>query len=364
MRCYTCTCNNRLFCDNSLCLACGSELGFCPQCCNLVALVPQPNGLFRCGNPNCSSDLEKCFNYWQHHVCNRCLVPSTAAGEHFCDCCRFNATIPDLSLPGNWQRWVDLEAAKRRLFYELRLLGLPFGTKADGIEPSLAFDFKGDAIPANEQWRPIGNSAKVLTGHNDGLITINIQEADSVEREKLRVNMRESHRTLIGHFRHEIGHFYWDVLVRGRREDECQAVFGDHHRSYDEALQAYYRQGPLPNWQQNYISAYSTMHPWEDFAETWAAYLDMISTLDTVSNVGFRGETDPVHADLDAMVRRLQELTIALNEINRNQGLLDVIPEIYVGPVVDKLRYIHQLVQIGREENGALRPCPAATSAA
>jgi hypothetical protein len=330
-----------------------------------VALVPQPNGLFRCGNANCSSDLEKCFNYWQHHVCNRCLVPSTAAGEHLCDCCRFNATIPDLSLPCNWQRWVDLESAKRRLFYDLRVLGLPFGTRADGIEPSLAFDFKGDAIGPNDQWRPIGNSSKVMTGHNAGLITINIQEADPVEREKLRVGMRESHRTLIGHFRHEIGHFYWDVLVRGRREDECRAVFGDHNQpSYDAALQTYYQQGPLPNWQQNYISAYATMHPWEDFAETWAAYLDMISTLDTAANVGFRGETDPVHADFDSMVSRLQELTIALNEVNRNQGLLDVIPEIYVPPVVAKLRYIHELVQIGRSENGALGQCSAATSAA
>ena len=229
----------------------------------------------------------------------------------------------------------------------------------------MSFNFKGDTNPPSEEWRPIGKTEKVLTGHNAGLITINIQEADPVEREKLRVGMREAHRTLIGHFRHEIGHFYWDVLIKGRREDECKAVFGDHNqRSYDEALKAYYQQGPLPNWQENYISAYATSHPWEDFAETWAAYLDMTSTLDTAANVGFRGETDPIHADLDGMVSRLQGLTLALNEINRNQGLLDVIPEIFVQPVVVKMRYIHQLVQCGRAENGALcQPSPATSAA-
>jgi hypothetical protein len=357
MRSYKCSCNNRIFSENSQCLACGKELGFCSHCRKLVALIPEANGLFRCSNVECGGELEKCFNYSQHHVCNRCLPPSTAAGEHLCDCCRFNDTIPNLAIPNNWQKWFDLEAAKRRLFYDLNTLGLPYGTKADGIEPSLAFDFKGDvAIPPNQHWSAVGKTEKVFTSHNAGTITINIQEADPVEREKLRVGMKESHRTLIGHFRHEIGHFYWDVLVRNRREDEFIAIFGDHNQpTYDEALKTYYQNGPLPNWRENYISAYSTMHPWEDFAETWAAYLDMTSTLDTAAHAGIGGECDPVHADLDAMVIRLQELAIAINELNRNQGLLDIVPEIFVAPVVAKLRYIHQLVQQGRAENGALQ---------
>jgi hypothetical protein len=201
----------------------------------------------------------------------------------------------------------------------------------------------------------VGNGEKVFTGHDHGRITINIREADDVEREKLRVDMGEAHRTLIGHFRHEIGHYYWDMLVKGRREDECKAVFGDHeHPTYSEALDAHYKNGPPADWRQSYISAYATMHPWEDFAETWGTYLDMVSELDTAHYHGFGGNADPVHGELMAMVLRYQELGIALNEINRSVGLLDVVPEVFVTPVIEKLKFVHRLAQLGRAENGAL----------
>jgi hypothetical protein len=361
MRTYQCSCGNRIFSENVQCMACHAELGFCPHCRNLVALIPQQNGLYQCGNASCGGELEKCSNYTTHHVCNRCLAPATAAddnqtAERLCDCCRFNTTIPDLTVDGNHKKWAALESAKRRLFYDLGLLGLPYGTKADGIEPSLAFAFKADVQP-DQPWLAAGETEKVYTSHSSGLITINLLEADPVEREKLRVGMREAHRTLIGHFRHEIGHFYWDVLVKGQREAECAAVFGDHNNpTYQDALATYYQTGPRPDWRQYFVSAYATMHPWEDFAETWAVYLDITSTLETAANVGFPGQTDPAQADLDHMVRRLQELALSLNEINRNQGLPDVVPEVLGPPVVEKLRYIHQLVQAGRSINGALQP--------
>lgn len=360
MRTYQCSCGNRVFSDNVQCMACQSELGFCPHCQNLVALVPHPDGLFTCGNTACGVRLEKCHNYWQHGVCNRCLEPSTLVGEHLCDCCRFNVTIPDLTVEGNLEKWAQLESAKRRLFYDLTKLGLPYGTVAEGIEPSLAFAFKADVIPDGQQWQAVGATEKVYTSHNSGVITINILEADPVEREKLRVGMHESHRTLIGHFRHEIGHFYWDVLIKGKYEEECMAVFGNHNQpTYDEALATYYQNGPRPDWQQGYVSAYSTMHPWEDFAETWAVYLDMTSTLDTAANVGFQGVHDPANADLDAMVIRLQQLSLSLNEMNRNQGLPDVVPEVLVTPVVEKLRYIHKIIQRARTEGvGAVAATP------
>jgi hypothetical protein len=273
-----------------------------------------------------------------------------------CDCCRFNQVVPDLTIPGNLQAWYKLEVAKRRLFYDLAELGLPFGTTDDGINPPLRFDFKGDALPPANQWRSVGTAEKVFTSHDAGLITINIREAEEVEREKLRVDMREKHRTLIGHFRHEIGHYYWDLLIKGRFEEDFKAVFGDHNNpNYDAALQKYYNQGPPANWSDSYISAYATMHPWEDFAETWGAYLDMVSTLETAYYRGFGGRTEAVFADVEELVRRYERIGVALNEINRNQGLLDLVPEIFVEPVIDKLRYIHRVVQRGRAENGVFR---------
>jgi hypothetical protein len=354
MRTYRCVCGNVTFAENTRCLACGRELGFCPVCQNLSALLPQADGSFICGTSECGAALTKCWNYSEHKVCNRC-VPLPAAPGALCDCCRFNATVPDLTVEGNWQKWQRLEAAKRQLFYDLNQLGLPYGNQADGVEPALSFAFMADPITGSK-WRPVGKSEQVFTGHDNGRITINIREADDAERERLRVTMGEAQRTLIGHFRHEVGHYYWDQLVKGRREDECRAVFGDHdHPTYAEALELHYKQGPPADWSQNFISAYATMHPWEDFAESWATYLDMAAALDTAEHVGLGGVSDLFEALFDPMLLRYQQIGIALNELNRTMGLIDMVPEVFVPPVVEKLRYIHRLVQIGRAENGALR---------
>ncbi len=346
-----------IFFDNSQCLACGRELGFCPTCRNLTALLPNDQGNYTCARPECGAALVKCFNYAQHNVCNRCVTVEHAAPGDLCDCCRFNETIPDLSIAGNRERWYLLEAAKRRLFYELGELGLPYGAAGDGVDPPLRFDFKADAIPQGNVWRSMGTHEKVYTGHDQGRITINVREADAVQREQLRVAMGEAQRTLIGHFRHEIGHYYWDQLVKGRREDQCRAVFGDHdHPSYAEALDAYYQNGPAANWRERFVSAYATMHPWEDFAETWATYLDMVSALDTAEHAGLGGQIDAPHADLTTMIARYQQLGLSLNEVNRSMGLLDLVPEVFVPAVVTKLQYIHELVRAGRAENGVLQP--------
>lgn len=364
MRTYSCSCGNVIYFDNHQCLACGNELGFCPKCRQLTAILPidgEP-GHFHCGHADCRAPLAKCFNYSEHHVCNRC-VALPAAEEALCDCCRFNVTIPDLSVEGNWEKWYRLEAAKRRLFYDLGELGLPYGTAEDGIRPSLGFDFKADSVPAGDVWRAVSRTEKVYTGHAAGRVTINIREADEVEREKLRIELGEAQRTLIGHFRHEIGHFYWDALVKGRREAEFKTVFGDHEKpTYAEALDAYYQAGPPADWAQNYISPYATMHPWEDFAETWAAYLDLVSVLDTAEHHGLDRPRDPLKTQVEDLVARYQQLGISLNEINRAMGLIDLVPEVFAPPVIQKLRYVQHLVQLAREENGALKP-PAPASA-
>ena len=356
-----------MFFDNTRCLACGGESGFCPGCRLLVPLSPQHAGTFQCGNPACGATLAKCQNYSEYAVCNRCVFATVEGAEsiaeqqqaQLCDCCRFNRTIPDLTVLGNLQKWYRLEAAKRRLFYDLSQLGLPYGTAADGCDPPLAFDFKADAVPKNTFWRNLPTSQKVFTGHEAGTITINIREADDVERERLRVDLGEAQRTLLGHFRHEIGHYYWDVLVRNRREADCQAVFGDHNRpTYAEALDLYYKAGPVADWALRHVSAYASMHPWEDFAETWATYLDMVSELDTAQHVGFGGESNPAHVDLATMIATYQRLGIALNELNRSLGLMDAVPEVIVSPVIDKLHFIHELIHQGPTSTAFMTPSP------
>ncbi|HVX13816.1 MAG TPA: putative zinc-binding metallopeptidase [Pirellulales bacterium] len=342
MRTYRCTCDNRLFFENSRCLTCQAELAFCPQCRRLSPIDRQPDGLYRCRHSDCAAQLVKCDNYRRHQVCNRGVLWSGAASrQSLCDCCSHNEVIPDLSVPGNHGRWYRLEAAKRRLIYGLDLAGLPRGNPTNGLLPPLSFRFLADT----EDPRRPGAAQRVMTGHCEGRITINIQEADDEERERLRVQFGEAHRTLIGHFRHEIGHYYWEVFVRGRKEDDFRAVFGDHERpAYGEALERYYREGPPTDWQQRYISTYASMHPWEDFAETFGAYLDMICLLDSAAHQGLRGGGAP-QASFDAMLVDHQQIGIAMNEMNRSVGLVDLVPEVFVPPVIEKLRFVHRLVR-------------------
>lgn len=314
--------------------------------CRAVApLVPQADGFWRCGHADCGARLALCENYRMHDVCNRCVaVPTTGRPEPYCDCCRYNYTIPDLSVPGNIEKWCRLEAAKRRLFYDLDLLGLPRGTSRDGFSPPLSFDFKADEIPATDMWRTAGDEERVYTGHSNGHITINIREADEVERERLRVDLGEAHRTLIGHFRHEIGHYYWDVLIKGKREADFGQTFGDPYSvPYDQALEQYYAQGGVADWQSSFITVYACMHPWEDWAETFAFYLDMVSALDTAVHNGFMRQSPACFESMTAMVAAYQRLGVGLNEMSRTLGLLDMVPEVPSDPVVRKLSFIHAL---------------------
>jgi hypothetical protein len=348
MQTFACLCGNILFYENTACLACGREVGWCPLCQQLVALLPEACGGYRCGQPVCGTPLQKCHNYVVEQVCNRCLAVGAESQppEALCDCCRYNETIPDLSVPGNREKWYRLEVAKRRLFYTLNLLGLPYGRASDGFSPPLAFDFKADVLPATHLWRAMGPAERVYTGHAHGKITLNIREADDVVREKLRVDFGEAHRTLIGHFRHEIGHYYWDLLVSGRCEVDFQCAFGDYQNPpYATALEQYYQSGPPPDWQQQYVSAYASMHPWEDFAETFATYLAMVCVLDTARHMGVDGVLVLPAADLDQMVVHYQRLGVVINEMNRAMGLIDLVPQVFVSPVIEKLRYLHTLVR-------------------
>jgi hypothetical protein len=327
-----------------------------------------PNS-FHCGHADCRQPLRKCHNYLVENACNRCCVPEigaqTNAGEsapaanpvpRLCSACRLTETIPDLSVAGNREKWARLEAAKRRLLYTLDRLGLPY---ADA-QPKLSFDFKADIVPPNNEWRSAGVKEIVYTGHAAGKITINIREADDVAREQLRVQFHEAHRTLIGHFHHEIGHYYWEVLVRGHKERKFCQLFGDHNAvPYQDAMNAYYQNGPKEAWAQSYISAYASAHPWEDFAETFALYLDMISILDTAANLFPNIRANFRSRAVQPLVERFQEVGLLVNEFNRTVGLIDLVPEVVVDSVIEKLNFIHSLVKRAAKPRApAQKPAP------
>ncbi|MFT4032903.1 MAG: putative zinc-binding metallopeptidase [Siphonobacter sp.] len=354
MKTYSCQCENILHFENSSCVVCNREVGWCPVCKGIHSFDPMNEHTYSCNN--CQSTITKCVNYRDYHVCNRMVQVKTSweMADSLCDCCKYNRVVPDLNVPGNQEKWYKLETAKRRMFYNLNLVGFPAGTEKEGFELPLSFDFKGNVMQTSGPNQEAIVAEKVMTGHADGNITINIEEADPVHREQHRVEFSEAHRTLIGHFRHEIGHYYWQLLVQHKCEDEFIAVFGDHNNpSYSDAMNAYYQSGPKPEWQLNYISAYASMHPWEDFAETFRGYMEMISILDTAENVSLLIEeedtADMKGAELNELLKRYEVLGIKLNELNRSMGLLDLVPEVYNTGVIKKIKFIHQIARKGRQ---------------
>jgi hypothetical protein len=262
--------------------------------------------------------------------------------------------IPDISQPGARDAWYRLEVAKRRLVFTLLALKLPIDHRTADETSGLAFHFKAD--PASPDEGP-----PVLTGHNEGVITINIAEADDAERERRRTSMGEPYRTLVGHMRHESGHYYWNRLIRGTREIAAfRSVFGDEQRDYAQALRAHYEQGAPADWQSRFVSAYASAHPWEDWAETWAHYLHMFDTIETAAATGVslrprrRDEPsvsrvpDPASSQRVSFDRLLESwfpLTYVLNNLNRGLGLPDAYPFVLSPPAIDKLRYVHELVE-------------------
>lgn len=301
----------------------------CPACHRVVPLVFTEKDGLRCGRTDCGVALRKCINYAAEQICNRCLRAEDEWREARCDYCRLTTLIPDLRVEGNREKWRRLEKAKHRVLYILDLIGLPFRPSDKPGVPLLSFEFKA------------GGGEPVHTGHRDGCITINIREADDVEREKARVAFQEPQRTLIGHVRHELGHYFWDRLVKGEREDECRSLFGDdRHPTYAAALERYHANGPRDNWRGSFVTAYATMHPWEDFAETFGTYLDMVSVLDTARHFGVaRCGLE----DVESMIKNYQQVGLIANEFNRDMGLVDLVPEVFVPTVIEKLCFIHNL---------------------
>jgi hypothetical protein len=351
MKIFRCqACGQILDFANTRCERCGHALGFLPEQARLSALEPE-GATWR---PLAASGQQRrfCANA-EYDACNW-LVPD-GTEDALCLACRHNRTIPDLTVAANLVPWRRIQDAERRLIYTLQRLRLPLVTKVEDAEKGLAFDVLADL--------PDGTGPKVMTGHDEGLITIAVAEADDAERERRRASMGEPYRTLLGHFRHESGHHFWNVLVRdGGRLEECRAVFGDERADYNEALQAHYANGAPSDWQDAYVSTYATAHPWEDFAETWAHYLHIVDTLEMASSFDLRvrpkvAATDDLAARIDfdpyatetigELIEAWVPLTFAVNSLNRCMGAPDLYPFVLSPAAVEKLGFVHRLVHAG-----------------
>jgi hypothetical protein len=350
MKLFECqNCGKPLYFENTACESCALRLGFLPES-GVVSALEQVGDRWRAlAVPD--SHYRFCANA-QHDVCN--WLVAWDEQQQYCVACRHNRTIPDLASSENLLHWRKVEFAKHRLFYTLLRLRLPLTTRLE--DPfGLAFDFLSD---------PVGGSVgRVMTGHSNGLIILNVAEADDLERERQRQTMNEPYRTLLGHFRHEIAHYYWDRLVaNGPVITEFRQLFGDERSDYFVALQRYYADGPALNWGDQFVTAYASAHPWEDFAETWAHYLHMVDTIETAAAFGMqlrpalvRGpdlaaviDFDPHTAPIERLIDIWLPLTFAMNSLNRSMGQQDLYPFALAPPVISKLTFVHDRVR----ENG------------
>ena len=347
MQRFICDCGNVLFFDNSKCLRCGREVGYDLE--GEVMVVIQPGGWMR-----------RCANGIKHGVCN--WVVSALKGEDLCAACKLNRTIPDLGNPRNVMLWGRMEAAKRRLVYTLLRLGFTLPSLKENAQAGLAFDIVSSFV-----------NPEATMGHLNGVITVNLEEADDTYRQINRQQLNESSRTLLGHFRHETGHYAWQrwvgpLMWNDPLRDALRHRFGDERTDYSTALAAHYKNGARPGWEQSFISAYATSHPWEDWAETWAHYLQVLEGLETCEGLGLEvarialkvapfaaeaGALPPMlphspaaDAEFLAWLQRWVCLATVLNEIASSLGQPALYPYVLSVGVAQKLRLVHHLVKL------------------
>jgi hypothetical protein len=339
-------CGHLLFFENSICVQCHRKVAYLPDLALVGSLDQAGDGTWRSPLPAAARRVYRlCRNYTEEEVCNWAV--SVDDQNPLCISCRLTRLIPDLTRDGHRQAWYRLEVAKRRVMFTLMQLRLPVVSRDEDPERGLAFEFKADTP---------SQTGAVFTGHAQGVITINVAEADDVERERMKKAVHEPYRTLLGHVRHEIGHYYWDRLIKDGAIEQFRALFGDERRDYGEALNSHYQNGPPPDWQERYVSPYASAHPWEDWAETWAHYLHMVDALDTAADCGL--SLRPARADEPSMTKvsslvssgqlgfqqlidRWLPLTYALNNFNRGLGLPDAYPFVLSAPAISKLQFAH-----------------------
>jgi hypothetical protein len=352
MRVFHCNhCRHLVFFENTQCMKCARALAYLPDLGFMGSLDSAGDGLWRSPLRLAAGRTYRlCSNYTGQDVCNWALPADDP--DPLCRSCRLTRVIPDLNRDGAKAAWYRLEAAKRRLIYSLMHLGVAIVSRGDDPERGLAFEFLADT---GEPGAP-----PVLTGHANGVITLNIAEADDAERERRRLQMHEPYRTVLGHFRHEIGHYYWEWLIEsGPRLEPFRSLFGDERADYAGALRRHHDGGPAQDWQERHVSAYASVHPWEDWAETWAHYLHMTDTLEMAAACGVSLEpwldgdpkietaaipSNPDRASFDELMDSWLPLTYLLNNLNRGLGLPDGYPFLLSQPARAKLRFVHDTI--------------------
>jgi len=350
MKLFKCShCGQLVYFENTYCERCAYPLGFDCDSLDMITVVETSLNSYTVIGSETQTSFRYCDNY-QYGVCNW-LVPSDSSRK-FCKACELNRTIPNLSKQTYAHRWKIIEQAKHRLIYALLCMQLPPKSKFEDPEKGLWFDFLADEEkPQNE---------KIFTGHNRGLITINIAEADDIEREMAKRALDEPYRTVLGHLRHEIGHYYWDRLILEKSKlEEFRKLFGDERLNYQQALQDYYGRLHFHRESNSFISNYATAHPWEDWAETWAHYMHILDTEETAFAFGLilHPSLATDSSTLDVEIKRnpysVQHfehiidawlpLTFAMNSLNRSMGLQDPYPFIISVNVISKLKFIHEV---------------------
>lgn len=326
MKAYRCrVCDNALYFENSVCVSCGTSLGYSRE---ERAIVPvDDNGSY----------VDAAGMVWW--VCanlglSGCTWLARVEGGQ-CFACDLTRTRPaDEDVEGLAQFQLA-EQAKRHLVAELDGLGFPVTSKVEDPENGLAFDLLSTTDSSTED--------NVVIGHEDGLITIDLAESDDAYREKVRSQLDEPYRTMLGHFRHEVGHYYEWQLVRGDElMTRCRELFGDESVDYQAEIDRHYAEGPPAGWEEEYLSTYATMHPFEDFAETWAHYLHICDTIETASEFGLTAVA-PVTAFssfADVVSGVWVPLAVALNMVNRSMGKDDLYPFVIPAPVLAKLDFV------------------------
>ena len=343
-------CDHLVFFENTVCVSCEHRLAFLPDVLDMVSLEPVDQDLWSSPSTRTSGRRYRlCRNYVDTLVCNW-AVPEDDANP-LCESCRLTRVIPDLTVPGHPEAWSRLELAKRRVVYTLLRLGLLVQNDGQSGPSGLQFEFLADPADAD---------TPILTGHVNGIVTVNIAEADDAERERHRLALGEPYRTLLGHFRHEVGHYYWTRLIEGRPDlARFRALFGDEREDYAAALARHYSEGALADWQAQFVSAYASAHPWEDWAETWAHYLHMTDTLETAAECGLtlrpRREGEPAMSrvptaavtpsgSFDRLINSWHPVTYVLNSLNRGMGLADAYPFVLAPAAIEKLRFVHEVL--------------------
>ncbi|WMP18758.1 zinc-binding metallopeptidase family protein [Thiothrix lacustris] len=374
MKTFNCTCQNHqiLFFESSTCSSCNRTVGIDDEFEKVEPydLDEKSGQYFKAEQPHIR--YQKCDNNANFQACNgmvklNMLAPANDKDEVLCFACRFNETIPNLSIVEHIPLWRKMERAKRRALYTLKAFSLPLRNISQDPDNGLSFDFITDRDVNDHFVSKLDGTETVFTGHDCGHITINLAEANDVARSHTKLAMGERYRTLLGHFRHELGHYYFDILIAGSPEKHalCKKYFGDDELNYQEALDKHYKNGSPENWREAFISEYATMHPYEDWAETWAHYMHIMDTLETAKNFSITGSTSAntddaeeiedlnlpqstyffsAQTSITSILDTWIDFAVILNSLNRSMGMNDAYPFVLTEPVRTKLSFIHHAI--------------------